>query len=646
MKKISHCLSFFLSNPWTINSLKYDQLWGKNVDTNQLNISEMIIPPRLTIARATRLLHSNLTSKQLCAHSLNLAHFGEKELRLNAYTKLLSAEDIAEQAAESDDRIKNGKPKSFLDGIPVTIKANIAVGKWWELPTACSAILNNMNMTNRSDDVYESDVARKLLKECGAVLIGITNMDEFGMGSLGANIVNRESSSAGHDCRPTINPLPWMQQIATFLGSFTTTTDLDDFFSRQILESTVCNPHGLKDDALQQLVDEVSNSMFSNKWTEKHQSPLLSPGGSSSGAAVAIAHGSSLLSIGTDTGGSLRLPAAWTSTVGFKPTYGSISRYGVTSYASSLDTVGFVAGTADCAEIAWKCLSHSNQEVCRDSTATIYHKSYILPKSAEESNETSLKGIRIGIPSAFSLHESPSLISSTWHQGANLLQSKGATLVSIPESKVSPLWVKLSCAAYYVLACAEASSNLSRYDGIRYGVDCRKEENDATISDDLKELSDMSVLEQQISGTRVHGFGDEVQRRVLAGTSVLSSDRFHTHYESAARVRAKISSSFENVFRNSDGNSDYVDVVLVPTALSFPVPFDSVKGNELDPTSAFANDVMTIPISLGGFPSVSVPFSKNVNSADADAKKVVGLQIFGSRGSENLVLRVAKYLKR
>lgn len=605
----------------------------------------MNIPPRLTIARATRLLRSNLTSQQLCAHSFNLAYFGEDALKLNAYTKLLSAEDIAEQAAESDDRIKNGNPKSLLDGIPVTIKANIAVGKWWELPTACSAILDNNNEINKSDHVYESDVARKLLKECGAVLIGITNMDEFGMGSLGANSVNRESANGEHHYKPTYNPLPWMQRIATFLGSHTCTTDLDEIYMQQILESTVGNPHGLKDNELQQMLDEVNYWVSPNTPTEKHLSPLLSPGGSSSGAAVAIAHGSSLLSIGTDTGGSLRLPAAWTSTVGFKPTYGSISRYGVVSYASSLDTVGFVAGTADCADIAWKCLS--NDQVCRDSTARIYHRNCNSQKETEEtSSDTPLRGIRIGIPSAFALHESPSFISSMWSQGANLLQSKGATLVSIPESKISSQWVKLSCAAYYVLACAEASSNLSRYDGIRYGIDCRKGEGDASLSGDPKELSDMSVLEQQISGTRAHGFGDEVQRRVLAGTSVLSSDRFHTHYEAAARVRAKLSLSFKNVFRDSDDNADDVDVVLVPTALSFPVVFDPARGTELDPTSAFANDVMTIPISLGGFPSVSVPFWNNTKSADAVTKNVVGLQLFGSRGSENLVLRVARNLNQ
>jgi aspartyl-tRNA(Asn)/glutamyl-tRNA(Gln) amidotransferase subunit A len=590
---------------------------------------------------------------------------------LNAYAKLLSANDIAQQAEASDERIKSGKAKSLLDGIPVTIKANIAVGRWWELPTACSAILGNGNADNTrvdSNDVYESDVARILLKECGAVLIGITNMDEFGMGSLGTNNVRRTEHcvTGEHQYLPTYNPLPWMRRISKFLGRHNK-NNLDEFFSNQILDSTSRNPHCLRDDALQELLDEVEYwTSSSNDTPNKSQSPLLSPGGSSSGAAAATSHGSSLLSIGTDTGGSLRLPAAWTSTVGFKPSYGSLSRYGVVSYASSLDTVGFIVGSSECAEIAWRCLKgdntkqptgykHWDAQVCRDSTSRVYHaSSRSVKKTLNETGDRKvLDGIRIGIPSAFSLHESPPLISALWSKSADLLQSKGATLVSIPESKVSSQWAKLSCAAYYVLACAEASSNLSRYDGVRYGLDCKIDEKQqsALLSEDLA-LSDMTMLEQQISATRVHGFGDEVQRRVLAGTSVLSSDRFHTHYEAAAVVRAKLSHSLDNVFRNSDDSLDGVDAILVPTALSFPVELGPGNGDNLDSTSAFANDVMTIPVSLGGFPSVSVPLccsmpsyeSTATNQYHDEANTPVGLQLFGPRGSDDIVLMVASQM--
>eukprot|EP00956_Cyclotella_meneghiniana_P033116 scaffold93540_cov80-Cyclotella_meneghiniana.AAC.2 len=636
----------------------------------------MNLPPRLTIARAQRLLQSIITSQQLCLHSLHLASFGENDLRLNAYTKVLSAADIAQQAVASDERIKSGRAKSMLDGIPVTIKANIAVGRWWELPTACSAILSHdkscsENTSSVNDAVYESDIARKLLKECGAVLIGITNMDEFGMGSLGTNVGRKDHSvNNQQQYAPTYNPLPWMQRIAMLTGQGANlNNDLDELFTRKILESTSSNPHGLNDDALQQLTEEVHYWTSSSNHTkaDKSQSPLLSPGGSSSGAAVATAHGSSLLSIGTDTGGSLRLPAAWTSTVGFKPTYGSLSRYGVVSYASSLDTVGFVTASSECADIAWRCLSNDtaspgnsrnvwNAQNCRDPTARVYHtrRRTDSQTSADELNSNTrkpLEGLRIGIPSAFSLHEAPSLVSSMWSQGANLLKSKGATIVAIPESKVSSQWVRLSCAAYYVLACAEASSNLSRYDGVRYGTDYKPDSTEFAITPENHNYSafnDMTILEEQISATRAYGFGEEVQRRVLTGTSVLSSDRFHTHYEAAAIVRAKLSQSLENVFHHSDEYG--VDLVLVPTALSFPMVLDPNKGAELDSTSAFANDVMTIPISLGGFPSVSVPFSNastdSLSSGTSPSNHVVGLQLFGPRGSENYVLKAARVLHR
>ncbi|KAL3787526.1 hypothetical protein HJC23_013735 [Cyclotella cryptica] len=677
----------------------------------------MNLPPRMTIARAARLLQKStpdhpqpprLTSQQLCQHSLNLATFGENSLHLNAYAKLLPPQEILHQASASDERRKSGQAKSILDGIPVTIKANIAVGKWWEMPHACSAVLSRDTSSDVVDmdrvHVYESDVARRLLNDCGAVLIGITNMDEFGMGSLGTyNGVhdNRDGRKERRRSSPTYNPLPWMERISLLLlqTQKSRRVDLEECLLKQIWESTPLNPYGIEDEcALQELLEEVSywtlanhhNSTVEKEGNSSKECPLLSPGGSSSGAAAATAHGSSLLSIGTDTGGSLRLPAAWTCTVGFKPTYGTWSRYGVVSYASSLDTVGFIAASLECAEIAWRCLRDRpgkervdawDANVCRDSTARIYHTTSYTGKGIKSSERTTsttstieksieksdnphkpLEGIRIGIPAAFSLYESPPLISSIWSKGAHRLQNiGGATLVTIPESKISSHWVKLSCAAYYVLACAEASSNLSRYDGVRYGADYNIDamQYEAFFSESITDsaFSDMTELERQISATRAYGFGDEVQRRVLAGTSVLSSDRFHTHYEAAARVRAKLSQSIENIFREGeeDQDSTKVDVILIPTALSFPAVLDPRLGMGAstvhDSTAAFANDVMTIPISLGGFPSVSVPFlnnatkdEKNSTMMPHNARNAVGLQVFGPRGSEDLVLRAASIL--
>lgn len=659
-----------------------------------------------TISRASHLFRtSQLTSQELCQHSYNLATFGENSLHLNAYTKVLPLHEIIHQAKQADERIQNGTSKSLLDGIPVTIKANIAVGKYWELPNACSTILTQgensssvaeeyisaqSSSNNNVDTVYESDIARRLLKDCGAVLIGITNMDEFGMGSLGTNNGQngRHQSQPGQRrYSPTYNPIPWMQRISTLIDTQlchgNKKDDNDYYWLQQIQNSNSDNPHGVPNEDLNNLLDEVqywvcnSNSSKQEKHSyNRDESPLLSSGGSSSGAAVATAHGSSLLSIGTDTGGSIRLPAAWTSTVGFKPSYGTWSRYGVVSYASSLDTVGFIAGTTECAEIAWRCLNDENNNVgtnttsidgwngqlCRDATARVYHHNngnnkagnLADKKSTASSTNTedvtkSLTNIRVGIPNAFSLKELPPEIADAWSESAyNLQNNGGATLVSIPESKLSSEWIKLALASYYVLACAEASSNLSRYDGVRYGMDFDFVGAQYHDDDDLdfSPLADMTRLEQQISATRAFGFGEEVQRRVIGGTSVLSSDRFHTHYEAAAVVRAKLSQSFESLFRTSSSNdadrNDKVDVMLVPTALSFPSRLNAPSEDmqEMDPTEAFANDIMTIPISLGGLPSISIPASNGRNN------KRIGMQIFASRGSEDLVLRVAKTLHK
>ncbi|KAL7549014.1 hypothetical protein ACHAWF_012282 [Thalassiosira exigua] len=642
------------------------------------------LPPRMTIARAARLFRARkLTSEQLCRHSRNLALFGEKSLLLNAYTKVLSWDQILQQARRSDERMRRGSPKSLIDGVPVTIKGNIAVGGYWEMPNAGSFILTRDEETSLResapddtsiDDVYESDIARRLLKDCGAVIIGITNMDEFGMGSLGTNngLDCQDSHQQSHREKrysPTYNPLPWMQRISPLLqGNF----DGDEYWLKQIEDSTPENPHGIDDkDALDDLLNDVKHWVCGNI-TERNSnckddstSPLLSPGGSSSGAGAATAHGSALLSVGTDTGGSLRLPSAWTSTVGFKPTYGTWSRYGVVSYASSLDTVGYITGTTECAEIAWRCLRNKNDssgnragrwngQMCRDPTSTVYHNAINAGTEGEHSTATTAKplaDVRVGIPSAFSLQELPPVIAEAWSESARHLQNAGgATLVPISESKVPSEWIKLALAAYYVLACAEASSNLSRYDGVRYGREIS--ELDVINDEALRPLHDMNTFEEQVSATRVYGFGEEVQRRVLAGTSVLSSDRFHTHYEAAAVVRAKLSQSLERVFRMSpnDGatDSDKVDVMLVPTALSFPCTLNPGSGSgfeeQVDPTAAFANDVMTTPISLGGFPSISVPVELEYSNSDR-VDNVIGMQIFSTRGFEDLVLRVARAMR-
>lgn len=631
--------------------------------------------PRMTIGRAGRLLRSGrLTSADLCRHALDLASFGDVSLRLNAHAFLLPAEEVARSASESDERIRAGEARSGLEGVPVTVKANVAAatgGDDWEMPHACSAILEGGGVGGPGpgcDDAaaaggegapdrtaYESDVARRLLGECGAVLVGITNMDEFGMGSLGVNNgVSLEWDGAGDARRrrrpPTYNPLPWLEMISRWgvPGQFDSWSDdqISEYLVGRVMSSTADNPHGMSDDSLARLLEEVEYWHGSDSPGRTGgrpggaESPLISPGGSSSGAAVAVSHGSSLLSVGTDTGGSIRLPSAWTSTVGLKPTYGSISRYGVVGYASSLDTVGYIAPTAECARIAWDCLrpdlggERSNRwrpGSSRDATSRIYHAGASERRVHGKGGDSDYK---VGIPSAFSIEELPPEIGEAWSATAKRLEEGGVTIIPIPESRLPSEWIKLSLAAYYVLACAEASSNLSRYDGVRYGLEL---DPDQHADGD----SDMTPLERRISATRVLGFGDEVQRRVLAGTSVLSSDRFHTHYEAAATVRAMVSRSMEGVLGSA---GDRVDALLVPTCVSFPpAVYPGSDGGgvvEVDATQAFANDLMTVPVSLGGFPSVSIPASHEAGKS----REPIGMQLVGGRGAEDSLLKLAEVL--
>ena len=372
----------------------------------------------ISITKAIRLLRDQkLTSCELVSYCYNLAVLGEEELKLNAYVHLAPSLNILlEQARAADHRIKNGRALSPIDGIPVSIKANIACKG---MPFhACSRILGGDQLSkNDSSEVnddqlisgYDSDVTKKLIHNSGAILIGQTNMDEFGMGSLGFH------SAYG----PTRNPL-----------------FLDD-------------------------------------------SSIVSAGGSSSGAAAAVSHGSCLAAIGTDTGGSVRLPAAWCDVSALKPTYGLISRHGIIAYASSLDTVGIIARTPACTSLVLDCIAGQSEY---DATSIpslgkngdmSYYRSCIDIEKEElitQVKNRPLTGFRVGLPSAFSIEECPEYIVKAWQNVADSLESLGADIVIVPDSVIHPDTVQNSLAAYYVLACAEASSNLMRYDGLRYGV--------------------------------------------------------------------------------------------------------------------------------------------------------------------------------
>ena len=497
----------------------------------------------------------------------------------------------------------------MLDGVPISIKANIAV-EGFQL-TANSDILSKTAG-------YDCILTRKL-KDAGAIIIGQTNMDEFGMGSLG------HYSNNGY----TVNPLPV-----------------------------------LKDMKMEEYIQRIQSENVP-RLDLAHETVILSPGGSSSGSAASVSMGSSIISIGTDTGGSIRLPAAWCGVVGFKPTYGAISRDGVVSYASSLDTVGIIGSSAQCVSFAFDVLRNEKRDDddddddddivwqdVRDSTACFvgpvsgWTNDVVDDDALQQDEKSILSGLRVGIPAAFSIDGCSDQVKQAWEKTIEKLEECGATVEIVSDELISSEAVKMCLPAYYVLSCAEASSNLSRYDGLRYGLS----------NEDNVVAEGMNQREGQFASTRSIGFGGEVQRRILAGTAVLSSDRFHSHYEAATNVRASMTKQFNAAFGvgvgDGDGGNGVVDLMLIPTAVTNP-PSLGPNAPAPDSTEAFQNDVMTVPISLAGLPSVSIPVGWN-NGGDNDSTKqgnkeyehrVVGMQIFGPRFSEERILRTAHVLE-
>ena len=557
------------------------------------------------------------------------------------------------------------------------------------LLSAGSRILNWKATVNSSDEdhtrkssqecAFDSDVVHRLLKG-GAIIIGTTNMDEFGMGSLGntlppsQNQKRAASNNSSRDVDLVRNPLPHLNSLVpSFLIdghlegklSHHDEDEVDDMWAHHVTTPLLWRHPDL-------LHDIASSS------TDRYQS--LSAGGSSSGSAASVALGSSLLSIGTDTGGSVRLPAAWTGVVGMKPTYGLISRYGVVAYASSLDTVGLLAPSSRCAATALDVVvNRRGGDDDERLTGDLDSTSVSIPVGASVSKAFSdsgkadaskkpLEGLSIGIPSAFAVSECPPLIQKAWQAGINRLRDAGAQIQAVTTDTVSDKMVETSLSAYYVIACAEASSNLSRYDGVEFGADLEdllpQDHSGSAMSPSMvssddggaseNPFSNLTELERRFSTLRSIGFGSEVTRRILCGTSVLSSDRFHSHFEAATKVRAVLAREFNAAFcQKSDCSGEArVDLMLVPTALSVAPDLGLDGSRAPDPTAMFANDVMTVPISLVGLPSISVPVGVGltgegceVDESEQENTSAVGLQIFGPKLSEENVLLAASILE-
>ncbi|OQO10761.1 hypothetical protein B0A48_04061 [Cryoendolithus antarcticus] len=359
----------------------------------------------------------------------------------------------------------------------------------------------------------------------------------------------------------------------------------------------------------------------------------LSPGGSSGGSAVAVVDKSAWAALGTDTGGSVRLPAAYCGVVGFKPSYGRLSRWGVIQYANSLDTVGVLAGSVADAESVFEKLDHHDARDPTSLPATVRKR--LMPCNKEKPGP-----LRIGIPREYNISELTPPVHDTWISALSALRSAGHTLVP-----VSLPTTRQALSAYYVLAPAEASSNLAKYDGIRYGQ--RTPGSDASPAEGLP----------LYAKTRGEGFGEEVRQRILLGAYALSSEAIDNYFIQAQKVRRLVQRDFDRVFiaRNPlieptempelEGVAA-VDILITPTAPTLPPTIAELKRQTS--VESYMLDVFTVPASLAGLPAISVPVPLSPalgDSMDKHDVRSVGIQILGQFGTDSLVLHAAKVLE-
>ncbi len=340
-----------------------------------------------------------------------------------------------------------------------------------------------------------------------------------------------------------------------------------------------------------------------NPWRANGSDQPLVPGGSSGGSASAVAAQLCAGATATDTGGSIRQPAAFTGTVGIKPTYGRCSRWGVVAFASSLDQAGPITRSVRDSAIMLKSMASVDE---KDTTSA-----NIPVPDYEAAIGKSVKGMRIGIPAEYVVDDMPEEISALWEQGKAWLKDAGAEIVpiSLPHTKYA-------LPAYYIVAPAEASSNLARYDGVRYGL--RVEGDDIT---DMYEK------------TRAAGFGDEVKRRVLIGTYVLSAGYYDAYYLRAQKVRTLIKRDFETVF------ADGVDAILTPATPSaaFAIGDETMTA---DPVKMYLNDIFTVTVNMAGLPGISVPAGINRDGLP------LGLQVIGKAFDEETLFSVGEVLEQ
>jgi aspartyl-tRNA(Asn)/glutamyl-tRNA(Gln) amidotransferase subunit A len=334
-----------------------------------------------------------------------------------------------------------------------------------------------------------------------------------------------------------------------------------------------------------------------NPWRAKNSNVNLVPGGSSGGSSAAVAADLCLAATGTDTGGSIRQPAAVTGRVGLKPTYGRCSRFGVVAFASSLDQAGPMTKTVKDAAIMLKSMASVD---AKDSTSVD-----IEVPDYEKLLEGGIKGLRVGIPKEYRIDGVPAEINALWTKGAEWLKAQGAEIV-----EVSLPHTKYALPTYYIVAPAEASANLARYDGVKFGY----------RAEGVRDITDL------YEKSRGQGFGAEVQRRILIGTYVLSAGYYDAYYSRAQKLRTLIKRDFEQAFEKCD-------VLLTPTT---PGPAFGVGAKTADPLEMYLQDVFTVTVNLAGLPGISVPSGLTENGLP------LGLQLIGKAFDEATLLRAAQ----
>ena len=443
---------------------------------------------------------------------------------LNAFN-LVAADRALARASDLDRQRARGESAGPLTGVPVAIKDNFCVRGM--RTTASSRILD------RFVPPYDATAVRRI-EAAGAVILGKTNCDEFGMGS------SNENSAYG----PARNP-----------------------------------------------------------WATDR-----TPGGSSGGSAVAVAARCTPLALGSDTGGSIRQPASFCGVVGLKPTYGRVSRYGLLAFASSLDQIGPIAGTASDAALALSVLAGPDAADATSSRRPVPDFAAALTGD--------VRGLRIGVPRAFVAEGVDDGVRRAFDEALDTLRRAGATLVDIDLPHA-----KYAIPVYYLVATAEASSNLARYDGVRYGHRSAGDENLG--------LNDM------YRRTRDEGFGAEVKRRIMLGTYVLSAGYYDAFYLKAQQVRTLLRQDYDGAFEKAD-------VVAMPTT---PTPPFRLGEKTDDPLQMYLADVFTVSANLVGLPAISVPCGFAERS-DTAARLPVGLQLAGRLFDESTLLNAADAYER